>query len=75
MLIHRPAAAVTHRVLDPGAAVLLQNLALGQTLGEAAAAALAVAPSFNLQGAIADHLAAGTFTKVETTPAAGERET
>ena len=75
VLIHRPASAVIHRLLDPGAAALLQHLALSQTLGEAAAATLAVAPGFDLQGVIADHLAAGTFTKVETTPAAGENET
>ena len=63
-LITRPDAEVVVRHLPEGGAVFLTNLMAGRTLGEAAAQALACAPSFDIAANIAGMIEAGVFTSV-----------
>ncbi|WP_407176032.1 putative DNA-binding domain-containing protein [Bradyrhizobium sp. STM 3562] len=61
-LITRPDIDVVVRRLPPGGAVLLLDLISGRPLGEAAASALQVSPSFDIASAIAGMIEAGAFT-------------
>jgi hypothetical protein len=63
-LITRPDADVIVRHLPEGGAVFLTSLLAGRTLGEAAAWALEVAPSFDIAANLAGLFQAGTFTSV-----------
>lgn len=63
-LVTRPALEVMVRHLPPGGAVFLAHLIEGESLGVAAAAALADCPAFDLPGNIAGMLAAGAFTAI-----------
>ena len=57
--------ALLQRRAGAGDAALLKAFATGATLDEAAEAAFAAEPEFDLQGALADHLARGTFAQPE----------
>jgi hypothetical protein len=61
-LVTRPDMDVAVRLLPPGGAVFLRSLIGGDTLGAAAGAAFADAPSFDLPSAIAAMIEAGVFT-------------
>lgn len=61
-LITRPDADVIVRHLPEGGAVFLTRLLAGRTLGEAAASALEVAPSFDIAANLAGLIQAGVFT-------------
>lgn len=61
-LITRPDGDVVLRHLPPGGAAFLQALIAGLPLGEAAAAALSAAPSFDIGAGIAGMIEAGAFT-------------
>ena len=63
-LITRPDMEVVVRLLPPGGAVFLKSLTDGETLGAAAAMALAEAPSFDLAANIAGMIEAGVFTTI-----------
>lgn len=63
-LLTRPGHDVQLRWLPPGAAILLEALRDGQSLGEAAGAALAIAPDLDLAGAIQTMLEAGCFIAI-----------
>jgi hypothetical protein len=63
-LITRPDADVIVRHLPEGGAVFVTSLLLGLTLGEAAASALDVTPSFDIAASIAGLIQAGAFTSV-----------
>ncbi len=63
-LITRPDAEIIVRHLPEGGAVFLMSLMAGRPLGEAAAAALEAAPSFDIATGIAGMIAAGVFTAV-----------
>jgi hypothetical protein len=63
-LITRPDADVIVRHLPEGGAVFLVSLMAGLTLGEAAASALEVAPSFDIATNLAGLIQAGAFTSV-----------
>jgi hypothetical protein len=63
-LVTRPNAEVAVRHLPKGAAVFLQNLLAGRTLGEAAASALETFASFDIAAGIAGMIEAGVFTSV-----------
>jgi hypothetical protein len=63
-LITRPNTDVTVRHLPEGGAAFLQGLMSGQSLGEAAALALEVSPSFDIATNIAGMIEAGAFTTV-----------
>jgi hypothetical protein len=63
-LTTRPGTHLHTRLISAGDAVLVERLAAGVCFGEAAAAAFEREPAFTLQGALADHLRAGTFTAV-----------
>jgi hypothetical protein len=63
-LVLRPDVEVTLTRLDPGDAVLVAALAAGATLAEAAAVAGECEAGFDLQGALAGHLARGSFCDV-----------
>jgi hypothetical protein len=63
-LVTRPGLEVAVRCLPPGGAVFLERLIEGETLGAAAAAALADSPKFDLAGNIAGVLETGAFTTV-----------
>jgi len=63
-LITRPDLDVAVRHLPPGGAVFLTHLISRRSLGEAAAAALAASPAFDLAASIAGMLQAGAFTAV-----------
>jgi hypothetical protein len=64
-LITRPALEVFVRRLPPGGAAFVSGLAAGHALGEAAAAALADSPAFDLAANIAGMLEAGAFTAIQ----------
>jgi hypothetical protein len=64
-LVTRPALDVCIRRLPPGGAVFLTALADGKSLGDAAGAALAEAPDFDLSGNIAGLLSAGAFLSID----------
>jgi hypothetical protein len=55
--------AVLHRETSEGDAALVEAFAAGHTLDEAAAAAFAAEPDFDLQTALADHLSRATFAQ------------
>jgi hypothetical protein len=61
-LITRPDGDVVVRRLPPGGAAFLQALIAGRPFGEAAAAALGAAPSFDIGAGIAAMIEAGVFT-------------
>lgn len=61
VLVLRPAWLVTQLPLVPGDAALVAALGDGATLAEAAEAALAEAPGFDLQAALFGHLVRGSF--------------
>jgi len=61
VLVLRPEMTVVTRPIGAADLVLLEALGAGLTLPEAAARAQAVDPEFDLQGALALHLAGGTF--------------
>jgi hypothetical protein len=61
-LITRPSFDVELRHLPKGAATFLETLMSGQTLGDAAGAAMAENPELDLSGTIAGTLEAGVFT-------------
>jgi hypothetical protein len=63
-LITRPDMEVAVRLLPAGGAAFLQTLIDGATLGAAAAAAFAEAPSFDLSANIAGMIEAGAFTTI-----------
>ncbi len=52
---------ILQRRASAGDAALLKAFAAGATLDEAAEAAVAAEPEFDLQRALADHLARATF--------------
>ena len=60
-LITRPEQEVTVRRLPPGGAEFLMQLLSGQTLGDAAAIALEIAPELDLASNIAGMIEAGVF--------------
>lgn len=64
-LITRPHCDVVVRHLSPGGAAFLKSLIDGRPLGEAAASALEVSSSFDIGGAIAAMIEAGTFATIE----------
>ena len=61
VLVLRPEMTVVTRPIGAADLVLLEALGAGLALTEAAARAQAVDPEFDLQGALALHLAGGTF--------------
>jgi hypothetical protein len=61
-LITRPDMEVAVRLLPPGGAVFLKALIDGETLGAAAAMAIADTPTFDIPGNIAGMIEAGAFT-------------
>jgi Putative DNA-binding domain len=63
-LITRPDLDVMVRRLPPGGAVFLLNLMTGQSLGEAAAAALQASPAFDIAANIAGSIGAGAFAGI-----------
>jgi hypothetical protein len=62
LLVIRPDADVEVRFLDSAGFVFLDELDAGQTLVEAFEAANKVDPEFDLQRALQDFIAGGTFT-------------
>jgi putative DNA-binding protein len=71
-LVVRPHLDVEVRLLPPGGAAFLRALAAGQTLGEAAEAALADCPEFDLTGNLAGLIGWGLVRRV-IRPAERER--
>ena len=65
-LITRVDDEVTVHLLPPGNLVFLKALLDGENLADAAGAALAVEPAFDLSGAIGGMIAAGAFSHAET---------
>jgi hypothetical protein len=63
-LITRPDMEVVVRLLQPGAAAFLKALIDGETLGTAAATAIAKTPSFDLPANIAGMIEAGVITTI-----------
>jgi hypothetical protein len=63
-LVTRPALEVEVNELPPGGAVFLSNLIAREALGEAASAAFAESPSFDLSANIRGLLEAGAFTSI-----------
>ena len=63
-LITRPDMEVAVRLLPPGGGAFLKTLIDGETLGPAAATAIAETPSFDLPGNIAGMIEAGVFTTI-----------
>jgi hypothetical protein len=61
-LITRPDAEVVVRHLPPGGATFLSSLMAGQSLGDAAGAALQASPTFDIATGIAGMIEAGAFT-------------
>ena len=57
--------ALLQRRAGPGDAAMLRAFGAGATLDEAAEAGFAAAPDFDLQAALADHLARATFAQPE----------
>ncbi len=62
VLVLRPEMTVVTRPLLPADLALLTQLLAGRTLEDAATAAIAADPGFDLQAALADHLRGGSFT-------------
>jgi hypothetical protein len=62
VLVFRPAMIVGSVALSPGDATLIAAMMAGHTLVEAVTAALRMEPGLDLEGALAAHLARGTFT-------------
>ena len=62
VLVVRPGGAVTHHILTPGALAFLIACAAEESLGEAAAVALAEEPDLDLSQAFAALIAAGAFS-------------
>ncbi len=60
-LVVRPEMTVVTRPVSAADTTLIESLIGGSTLGDAAAAAFAVAPEFDLQAALAAHLTGGSF--------------
>jgi hypothetical protein len=65
-LITRADMEVAVRLLPPGGAVFMTRLIDGETLGTAAAEALAAAPTFDLAAGIAAMIEAGVFTAIHS---------
>jgi hypothetical protein len=65
-LITRPELDVVVRYLPPGGAIFLTSLMSGESLGDAAAAALEAEPAFKIGASIAGMLEAGAFTAINT---------
>ena len=63
-LITRPDLDVMLRRLPPGGATFVESLMSGRSLGEAAASALEISPSFDIAANIAGMIEAGAFTKI-----------
>jgi hypothetical protein len=63
-LITRPDLEVMLRHLPPGGATFVESLTSGRSLGEAAASALDISPSFDISANIAGMIEAGAFTKI-----------
>jgi Putative DNA-binding domain len=63
-LITRPDLEVMLCRLPPGGATFIESLMLGRPLGEAAASALEISPSFDVAANIAGMIGAGAFTKI-----------
>jgi hypothetical protein len=63
-LITRPELDVVVRHLPPGGAIFLTSLMSGESLGDAAAAALEAEPGFDIGASIAGMLEAGAFTAI-----------
>jgi hypothetical protein len=61
VLVLRPEMTVTTRPIGAADLMLLEALGAGQSLAEAATRAQAADAIFDLQGALASHLAGGTF--------------
>jgi hypothetical protein len=72
-LIVRPHLDVEVRLLPPGGAVFLRALAEGRSLGEAAGAARADYPQFNLTGNLAGLIGWGLIRQVILTEPTGRR--
>lgn len=68
LVLFRPDTTLVTLRLDPAAEGFLTTLAGGGTLAAAVAAALAVAPGFDLQGALAALLRHGLFTAATPDP-------
>jgi putative DNA-binding protein len=64
-LITRPDMEVAVRLLPPGGAAFLKALIDGETLGAAAATAMAGTPAFDLAANIAGMIEAGVFTTIQ----------
>lgn len=67
LILVRPDGEVMSRILDLAAFTFLAAIRDGQTLGEAATAALSTDPAFDLGPAFADLLNLGAFEKPKTT--------
>ena len=67
VLTTRPALHVESRVVSPGDFTLLLALDAGANLEQAAHAAVAIQPNFDLQQALFGHFARGTFRAPSTT--------
>jgi len=65
-LITRPGLEVVVRHLPPGGAVFLRHLVSGETLGQAAAAAVEASASFDLAVNIAGMITSGAFAAVKS---------
>lgn len=68
VLVTRPRMRVETRRLAPGGAAFLQNLAAGARLGEAARAAAAEQPEFDLPAVLAEALGGGFFSAFRGEP-------
>lgn len=68
VLATRPGLAVEARLLARGDHALLQAIAAGAALEEAAASALAAEPGFDAAAALAAHLVGGTFAAFNQEP-------
>jgi hypothetical protein len=64
VLVIRPEMDVIAIPVSVGEHVFLNALAAGSTLGEAAVDAMDAEPSFDIQGALARHLASGHFARI-----------
>jgi hypothetical protein len=74
VLVIRPDADVLALPVDAAEHAFLEALAGGATLGEAAAICQQADPAFDLQGALARHLAGGCFAARPDTEPEGEQE-
>ena len=63
-LITRPDFDVVLRRLPPGGATFIESLMSRRSLGEAAASALEILPSFDIAANIAGMIDAGAFIKI-----------